>query len=673
MKTKEFNLEEDLFEDEASEDLFLGLTDDEILERIDTEYSNSYDFRKPVIKEWHMNEALLYGKKPETLSKRSNIMIQLMAGFEDTLLSKIKQPISLVFTPTEGADTIKARKTTRAWELESSVTKEDWEYKDLLVKKLAMVSGRGILKIMSADPYAHRLDPIDHYDFLVDPLTNGMSLESARYLGQDNIILSKHTLEKGDYIKERVEELIASYAEDNSEIPDNEDDQKANRFVVAGLDYDDYFQAGDASYKLLEWYTTINGVRAVILLDREKRIIIRKEKLSEITGELVDGEQPFWPFESWAYYPDLFNFWSPSPMSRVREIYILRNVSLNQMFDNNEAKNRPMRAFDTLTYKNPSMLKYEPDKNIPVAAGRDPSKGLHTFVTPDIIEPKQFNDILENLAGKISGVTASGAGDSQEKKVGIYYGDQQEIEKRMTLFEISYNRAHLRLGQKYLRYISDRLDKDTSIRILGEDGVEFEDLKKDDLAKFDLVLTGGLTQAANDAIEKKTKNDYLSGQKDNQLFNQKFLIELGMAMNGFNKDDIKRALDPVDKNEKQVIRASQDIQDILLGKEVKKFMKADTSYLSHIFDYVAEKELSPKDEDALVAHLERMRQIVTKNMVSKARSESAQRGLLEKPDISGAQQQQQQPGINSNIVTQGGLDQSRSQEVPAESQKTYDR
>ena len=212
MKTEEdYNLDENLFEEEEQssdkETLFFGLTDDEIMDRIDTEYNNSYEFRKPIIEEWHMNEALLYGKKPATLSKRSNIMIQLMAGFEDTLLSKIKQPISIVYTPTEGSDTVKAQKTTRAWELESSVSKEDWEYKDLLVKKLAMVSGRGILKITVADPYAHRLDPVDHYDFLVDPLTNGMSLESARYLGQDNIILSKYKLETGDYIKRYSEEL----------------------------------------------------------------------------------------------------------------------------------------------------------------------------------------------------------------------------------------------------------------------------------------------------------------------------------------------------------------------------------------------------------------------------------------------------------------------------------
>ncbi len=665
----------DIDEEESQEESkFLGLTDDEIMDRIDTEYQNAYDFRAPVITEWHQNEDLLYGKKPNTISKRSNIMIQLMAGFEDTLLSKIKQPIFIVYTPTEGADVEKARKVTSAWELESSVSHQDWEYKDLLVKKLAMVSGRGILKIFANTPYAHRLDPIDHYDFLVDPLTNGMNVESARYLGQDNIIKSKYQLEEGDYIQEKVKLLVESYSDNNSEIPDNQGSQKSNRFAVAGMNYQDYFQAGDASYKLLEWYTQIEGVRCVVLLDREKHIILKKEKLEDVTGILFDGDQPFWPYESWAFYPDLFNFWSPAPMSRVREIFTLRNVSLNQMFDNNEAKNRPMRAFDPLTYKNPALFKYQPDRMIPTAAGKDPNKGVHTFVTPDILEPQQFNVILEELAGKITGVTASGAGSSNTKKVGIYYGDQQEIEKRMTLFEISYNRCHLKLGQKYLKNISERFDKEASIKILGTDGIEYEDLTREDLATFDVTLTGGMTQANNDALEKKSKNDFLANQVKNPIFNKKFLIELGMALNGFNKDDIKKALSTTDQDEAQSIRASQDIQKLVTGEEFKVYLKADVTYMQKIFDFVYEKEMSKEDEEKILAYLEEIQPIVVRNMMSKAQAAMAMQGMLQTPEGMAGGQPEGQPvnpenPNNPNLDTQGGLDQQRAQEIPSQAQE----
>lgn len=680
MNTKETILEDDFIFDEEETGYkepskFLDLTDEEIIERIDTEYTNAYEFRKPCVRDWHENENILYAKKPPTLTKRSNIMIQLMAGFEDTLLSKIKQPLLVVFTPTQGADVNKARKVTSVWNLESSVSHEDWEYKDLLVKKLAMVSGRGITKITADYPYAHRLDPIDHYDFLVDPLTNGMTLESARYLGQDNIILSKYDLLNGDYDQEQVRKLIEAYADNNSETPDNDDMQKSNRFAVLGLDYENYFQAGDASYKLLEWYTTINGTRCVFLLDRTKKIIIKRSRLSDITGSLTDNAKPFWPFESWAYYPDIFNFWSPAPMSRVREIFILRNINLNQIFDNNEAKNKPMRAIDPKIYTSTTALSYAPDKVIQVAPRTDPSKGIYTLPVNDLMEPKAVEEILERLSGKITGVTASGAGLAETEKVGIYYGDQQEVEKRMTLFEISYNRAHLRLGQKYLKYLSERFDKKTSIKVLGPEGVEYEDLTQDDLADFDITLTGGLTQATNDALEKKAKNDFLQSAINNPFFNKKFQLELGMALNGFNRDDIKRAISPDDVDEKQSIRASEDIEKILLGKKFRPFLKAETTYLQRIFDYVYDNELKKEDEDKLMAYLEQMQPIVLKNMVNKARSMMALKGMLPVPDEFAQAPEQVDPNNPNNpqLKDQAGIDMQRAEAIPSESQETYAR
>ena len=659
-----------------ADDKKITLDDEEVCKRIDTEYLNAFEFRKPNISEWHENENQLYGKKPKTISKRSNIMVQLMAGFEDTLLSKIKHPVLVMYKPTEAADVMKARKVTSLWQLESSVSHEDWEYKDLLVKKSGMISGRGIMKIYAVYPYSHRLDPVDHYDFLVDPLTNGMSLESARYLGQDNIIKSKWELESNpDYDQAKVKELIAAYSEINSESPDNEDQQKSNRFAVMGMNYSDYFQAGDPSYKLLEWYTTINGVRYVFLLDREKRIIIRKKKLIEITGIIIEGTQPFWPFESWAYYPDLFNFWSPSPMTRVRELFQLRNVSLNQMFDNNESRNRPMRSFDPKIYTNPSLLAYSPDRLIPVAAGRDPSKGIYTFQAQDIIEPSQFDQILEKLIGKITGVTPSGAGLSDTEKVGIYYGDQQEVEKRMTLFEISYNRAHLRLGQKYIKYLSEKLDKNASIKILGENGVEYDDLTQDDLADFDVSITGGLSKASNDALQKKQKNDFLKTQAQNPFFNKKFQLKLGMALNDFSQDDIKSALEVNDIDEKQTIRASEDIQKILLGKKFRPFLKAEVAYLQKIFDFTYDTEMKKEDEDKLLAYIDEMTPIVLTNMVNKARSQMALRGMLQVPDEfaqQGPAPEGAQPPANEPM-SQAGVDQQQVQTIPAESQQTYER
>lgn len=609
-------------------------SDDELITKIELCRTNALEYRKPFVSNWHENENYLYGKRPKTLSKRSNILLPLMAGFEDTLLSRLKTPITMVFTETEETDKVKAKKVTALWEFESSVTREDWEYKDILTKKLAMVSGRGINKIYAEYPYRHRLDPVDHYDFWIDPLTNGLSIESARYLGQDNIVLSKAELEANkSYDQAKVKELIASFSEKNAPNADNEFNEKANRVNALGADFENYTQSSDPSYTFTEAYVELDGIRAYVLYNREKKIVIKKRKLSEITGFLNGEKKPFYPYDSWAYYPDLFNFWSPSPLDRVREIFVLRNVSLNQVFDNSEAKNKPMRAYDPKTFTNPDLLNYYPDRWIPVASGRDPSKGVYTLPTESISDPKAVSDILEELAAKITGLSTGASGvETGTQKVGIYYGNMQELEKRMTLFELSYNRFHLKLGAKYLMNAQDRIDKKTSIKVLGPDGAEYSDITNEDLANFDITISGGLSKANNDALAKNEKMKFLSAQSMNQLLNKKVVMELAMGLAGFNQDDIKRALEPDKGDEKQLLRASEDIQKILLGKKFRPYMKADVTYMQKVLDYAYNTELEKEDEEKLLAYLQEIQPIVIRTMYQKAQMQMALKGLLQVPE-----------------------------------------
>src|ERR1035437_7200782 len=214
----------------------IKIADEEILLQVEREYKNALDYRRPRIKDWHANEDMLYGRKPITLSKRSNIDLRLMKGFEDTLLSKIKNPLTIKFGPTEDADVRKAKKVTALFELETSPTKQNWKYKDLLGKKLALPSGRCITKIYAtAKPYKHHRDPIDHYDFLIDPLSGGYDIEIARYLGQDNIFKSKYDLQKNKtYIKSNVTKLVAETNNNETNVTDNQYQEKQNRLAIVG-------------------------------------------------------------------------------------------------------------------------------------------------------------------------------------------------------------------------------------------------------------------------------------------------------------------------------------------------------------------------------------------------------------------------------------------------------
>lgn len=82
-----------------------------------------------------------------------------------------------------------------------------------------------------------------------------------------------------------------------------------------------------------------------------------------MTDIFPSGKFPFWTV---AADPDLTEFWSLAPMDAVREPIQAKAVSINQMLDNSEAINHPMRAFNTEAIENPAFLKYRPDGLMPV-------------------------------------------------------------------------------------------------------------------------------------------------------------------------------------------------------------------------------------------------------------------------------------------------------------------
>jgi len=617
----------------------IKISDDDLIEQIQREYNNALDFRKPRINDWHANEDMLYGRKPKTLSKRSNIDLRLMKGFEDTLLSKIKNPPVVKYQPTEEADKTKAKKVTALWELESSPSQQNWKFKDKLSKKLSLPSGRVITKIYAtAKPYKHHREEIDHYDFLIDPLAGGYDIENARYLGQDNIFKSKFQLENNPkYDQEKVKELVGDDTERTSTAEaDNQYKEKANRFAVLGLNTDEYNWQKDGLYKLLEWYTTINGDRWYIVCNLEKKVILKKCLLREIIGIHEENGISLYPFASWAYYPDLFNFWSQSPMDVVRENFQTRNIVINQAIDNNEAKNRPNRSYDPHIYKDRTKLKEYRDALIPVAKGTDPSKGIYIHPVNSIYDPKALNDMLREIAAQVTGVTPGGEGTEEgDQKVGIYYGNMQEVANRMSGFEDSYSNALNKMALLYLNGLKDHLDEEKAIKMIGEKGVEWEKLVKDDLGEFDIIVTGGLTEAQNDAIKAKAKADFIARHAASPVINPKAVVEMDALNAGFEPEEVKRLLEPNDASEEMTVRAAEDIQKLLLGEDFLPFRKADTAYMENILEFYEKTEMKPEQEKRFQGYIDAIQDIVIKNTVLKAQRALAQQGLLPTPNAPG--------------------------------------
>ncbi len=620
----------------------VDITDEELIKQIENEYENAINYRKPRIEAWHANEDILYGKKPATLSGRSNVDLRLAHGFVTTFLSKIKNTPKIIFKAKKPSGIKKAKKVTAAWELESSPTREDWAYKDLLDKKLAMPYGRSINIIYAtSEPYKHHREQVDPYDFLIDPLAGGYEPQKkARYWGRDNIFRSKYDLENNPkYNKEAVRELIASYSENQAVALDNEYREKQNRLAVIGLDVNNFTPQKDGIFKLLEWFTTINGLRYNIVCSLDKKQILYKGLYKKMVGVHDKEEQPEWLFTSWAYYPDAFNFWSEAPLDIVRENFQSRYMVINGALDNNEAKNRPMKSYDPKTYKNPALLKYQPDRLIPTADGKDPKAGLFIHPVNDIYDPVELDDKLESIGAKVSGVTPSSQGQAdQDQKVGIYYGDMQEVADRMSLFEMSYSRDNILKAQLYLNGLRDRLDEPMAIEMIGEDGAEWDELKKDDLEDedFGILIEGGTASSQLDAIKQKQKAEFIARNINNTNFNQKALAEQDALISGFTELEVKRLTQPDNITDDMLTRASADIERLMKGEKVNPYLKADTAYLQKILDFYSDNNLEQSQNNALQEYMTALEPIVIKNMAFKAQKEAALKGALPIPEMPGA-------------------------------------
>lgn len=116
-------------------------------------------------------------------------------------------------------------------------------------------------------------------------------------------------------------------------------------------------------------------------------LIIRLEHLEDLFTPTNDFPLGAWPFWTYAAFPDLTEFWTPSYCDYVRELFMAQASAVNQTLDNAEAINKPMKYVDTGAIKNMAELKYRRDGIVKLKAGTDPNKAVQSQETPPIDTP----------------------------------------------------------------------------------------------------------------------------------------------------------------------------------------------------------------------------------------------------------------------------------------------
>lgn len=636
--------------------------EEKILAQVLKEYDAALKYRSPRITDsWHPNEDLYYGRKQKKLKGRHNVQFGDMQGFVDTLLSKIDDPPMIRFSPTEEADLRKAKKVTKAWEKESSVTEGDWGYKDLLGKKMAILYGRVAYKFFAvSDPvYLSNLVLMDTYDLIVDPMTGGLDLENARFLQHDNIFKSIYELEKdGLYNQKQVAKLKIALAKDDTHDVDNEQKEKANRLSILGMDTRMYRYQGDGVVKLREAYTTYEGYRYLCTYESSQKVWLRVEKLKEIfeTPEYPNGD-PLWPIDSWAPNPDAFEFWSPSPADQVRDGYIAESILINQALDNRMYRNFGMKAYDTTMFKNPALLEPRWAGLVPVtpAEGRGIQQGIYEFQYPSLDDTSIIHNLIDQKLSKNSGITPGTQGLSEnDKKVGVFEGEIAQVADRMGLTNKSYARFWVRMGKRYINGLKEHLKEPMAVRMIGEVGIEWDQLIGEDLkAKYDIQIFGSNAELNADARKKKSKYDALMAEKESQLINQKLALEKKLEIAGFETAEIKELMDTKHEGDQEIIAEAAEENQKMLTKDVESNEGATTAHIQKHLDFIKDNELKPEIQDRIMKHAKEEIVFARKNMVDLLAQEMSQKGQMD--DI--GQPTEQSP-------SDSGQEQPASEETP---------
>lgn len=298
-----------------------------------------------------------------------------------------------------------------------------------------------------------------------------------------------------------------------------------------------------------------------------------------------------------------------------------QDVSINQMLDNAEAINKPMKVVNVGAIDNLAELKYRRDGIIKTKGDFDASRAVQFVQTPSINTPIQVFNILESIQEKSSGVTSGAKGVSDEGgKVGIYEGNQAAAADRFGLLNKSYAFGYLRFAKLYELGVREHLTKKVAVDILGSDGVEVVQVSRRDIFRknedFKVMVEASNAQTLASNQDKTVKIQFLSSQAANPSINQKKVFEMQAKIAGFSEDEIDQLLDVNEYgNAKLMGECDRDIERLLDNETIKPNQAANNAYKQKMVNYLRdhEEDISTEQFARIADYIVQLEPIIMRN------------------------------------------------------------
>ena len=436
--------------------------------------ANAFQKRRHV--DWTDNYTLYRNKvKFNRLTQRQAVNIPLMKETIKTLLSKI-----------DDAPIVDWKELSGNMEKEM-VLQEKWnadfislnlEGVDVQDKKNVLLYGRGFKKLNFINGLT-KINALDIYDVVVDPLMDPLDIETARYLCHQNIFRSlREVLADPRYDADAKLRLKTYLSSDEAIIQSSKNkeelERKQERLRTMGVGSEEFekFGAGDTILNLTEqifhsWDVKLNKwVRYVDVYANDN---IRLFHLPLIEAIGVD----FYPYVTWGEDVETQDIWSDAPADIVRTPNKILNVWFSQMIENRTLKNFQMHWYDA-TSKNYKPQTYEPGPGRMLAAPGNPNETIKPVEISGLEDTLTQIEFLIKLVEKGTAATAIEKGVSEKKQITLgevkmLVGKANERVLGMSKF---YRRAWQEMAMKWYKINAANVSGGETITLYktGSDG-----------------------------------------------------------------------------------------------------------------------------------------------------------------------------------------------------------
>lgn len=571
------------------------------------------EFKKPRIERLNKYWELYDGKTQKKLRQLFNVPIPVFPGMIDTLNAQYDSPIILNFKEGDAADYFKVQKIQGAWNMEVMNTAQNskWDSKLRLVRKHAIINGRGIMEYnVSSDPEYHsELSVINLKHFNFQP-KGGLYLENHLFSGTEDIERTEDELLRGAasgyYDATQVRELIATSAKGDY-LPDSnvEIGQRLSRFKPLGLNADDHSYVGQTVYKLAHQIIELDGQRWYLCFHPWTKKWLRFEKWEENNG--------LYPWVTYATHEDDENFLSKSFADDLYSAADAIVAMFNQELTNREKRNFGARAYDREMFKDVRKLDeamHRPDALVPADTANGTkriSEGVYEFKVGELGGTVNLIDWITGTLGRNTGANDLAMGDVSEasKKASVTFAEQKSVSKRIGWGAQPFQDMMADLGKRYIYGLKDHMPSKMAIKVMGEGGYDWDEITRLDLdtkKDIDVLIVSSEQQVQDSEIKAKRRSEALALVDPNFVNPKKRNEEILRSVGGYQDEEIAEFLDvKTYQDRKALAKASECIQMILRGQEPALWYGANVAFIQKIVDFANDKRstLGPKFEKLL--------------------------------------------------------------------------